>query len=264
MKIGDYVALWKLGKRRLRSENDYRQFQAFQAGLILSYLRAFGVEVKGARILDIGSGVGGYSVEMIAQGARVISLDLIRRPHQASGQHSLLTASALAIPLHDECMDFVLCASLIEHVPDPARLLAEIERTLVEGGYLYLSFPPFYSPRGGHEFAPFHYLGERVATRLVRSEQRHPTWVRELHKVSQKPSSFAETYEGWGLYKMTIANARRLLAPRGFALVNMSTRYLPVSAIRWPGVGEVLTWHAQFLLRKRTGSRAAIKQTGLP
>jgi SAM-dependent methyltransferase len=264
MQVGDYVALWRLANSRLRSEEDYRQFQVFQAALLLSHLRAFGVDVKGARVLDIGSGVGGYSVEMIAQGARVISLDLIRSSHQAGGQHILLTANALAIPLHDESMDFVFCASLIEHVPDPARLLTEIERTLVPGGYLYLSFPPFYSPRGGHEFAPFHYLGERLAIRLVSQEQRHPEWVRDLFEVSLKPNSFAETYRGWGLYKMTIAKARRLLASSGFELVNMSTRYLPFSAIRWPGVGEVLTWHAQFLLRKPAASHQVTQRPGLP
>jgi hypothetical protein len=31
----------------------------------------------------------------------------------------------------------------------------------------------------------------------------------------------------------------------------MSTRYQPLSVIRWPIVGEVMTWHAQFLLEKR-------------
>jgi SAM-dependent methyltransferase len=264
MKIGNYATLWKLANRRLRSETDYRQFQAFQAGLLLGYLRDFGVEVKGASVLDIGSGVGGYSVQMTAQGARVTSLDLIRPSHRPGGGHSLLTANAMAIPLRDESMDFILCASLIEHVPDPARLLAEIERTLIKGGYLYLSFPPFYSPRGGHEFAPFHYLGDRLAIRLVRQEQRHPEWVRDLFKVSQKPSSFAETFQGWGLYKMTIAKARRLLASSGLELMNTSTRYMPVSAIRWPGVGEVLTWHAQFLLRKPVGGRGIMQRAGLP
>jgi SAM-dependent methyltransferase len=264
MRISDYVTLWKLANRRLRSEEDYRRFQAFQASLLLGYLRSLGVEVKGKRLLDLGSGVGGYSAEMVARGARVISLDLIRPARQGSAQHALLTANALATPLRDECVDIVFCASLIEHVPDPARLLAEIERVLVDGGHVYLSFPPFYSPRGGHEFAPFHYLGERAAIRLISQEQRHPEWVRDLFQVSSKPASFAETYQGWGLYKMTVARARRLLASTGLELVNMSTRYLPISAIRWPVVGEVLTWHAQFLLRKPGGSRAPAGRTRLP
>ena len=180
MQIGDYIALWNLAKRRLRSEEDYRQFQAFQATLLLSYLQGLGVEVKRKKVLDIGSGVGGYSTQMVACGARVISLDLIRPSYQAGERHSLLTANALVIPLHDESMDLVFCASLIEHVSDPARLLSEIERTLVKGGYCYLSFPPFYSPRGGHEPAPFHYLGERWAIRLTSQEQRTPAWVRYL------------------------------------------------------------------------------------
>lgn len=259
MKISDYIALWNLTKRRLHSEEDYRQFQAFQASLLLSYLQSFGIAIYGKKVLDIGSGIGGYSAEMVARGARVFSLDLIRPSYTPLEGNSLLMANALAIPLHSMSVDFVFCASLIEHVAEPARLLSEIERTLTPGGFCYLSFPPFYSPRGGHEFAPFHYLGERLAIRLTKQEQRHPIWIRDLYKVSMKPRTFAETYPGWGLYKMTIATARRLTASSSLELVDMSTRYLPISFIRWPVVGEVLTWHAQFLLRKPVASPGAVQ-----
>jgi hypothetical protein len=41
-----------------------------------------------------------------------------------------------------------------------------------------------------------------------------------------------------------------LIKASGLQLINLSTRYLPFSLIRWPLLGELLTWHAQFLLRK--------------
>lgn len=250
MKIGDYVTLWKLGRCRLRSKEDYKELQMFQAALLLKYLQNFGVEVGGKRVLDLGSGIGGYSQEMVKAGAEVISLDLIRFPDRLPQKHMPIIANAMSIPLQDKGCDFVLCASLIEHVSDPARLLAEIERVLKPGGYCYLSFPPFYSPRGGHEFSPFHYLGEYWAIRLSSQRKRHPEWVVNLYKASLNPQSFSRTYQDWGLYKMTIAKAKRLIAGTGLRIVNMSTRYLPISMIRWPVLGEVLTWHAQFLLRK--------------
>jgi SAM-dependent methyltransferase len=250
MESRDYVNLCRLGRHRIRSEEDYRTFQAFQATLLLKYLRGFGIEIEGKRVLDLGSGIGGYSEEMGRHGATVISLDLIKPPQERVPGCVPVVASALSIPLCDERIDFVFCASLIEHVYDPAGLLAEIRRTLVEGGGCYLSFPPFYSPLGGHEFSPFHYLGESLAMRLARRHSRHPQWVRDRYKISPSPRSFSETYQDWGLYKMTVAKAKRLIYSSGLKMVNMSTRYLPMSMIRWPILGEILTWHAQFLLVK--------------
>lgn len=251
MQLGDYFRLLDLARSRLRSEEDYRRFQAFQASLLLSYLRRFRVEVQHKKVLDLGSGVGGYSQELVTHGAWVVSLDLIQPSTQPKGDsYHPLIADALVIPICDRSVDVVFCASLIEHVSDPARLLSEIRRVLVPGGFCYLSFPPFFSPRGGHEFAPFHYFGERLAIRLTKQEKKHPVWIRELYGVSLAPQSFAETYPRWGLYKMTINKARRLIMAHKFDIINMSTRYLPISFVRWPIIGEVLTWHAQFILQK--------------
>lgn len=249
MDIAKYLTLWKLGRRRLQSEEDYRRLQAFQATLLLDYLQDFGIDLASKHVLDLGSGIGGYSEELARHGSTVISLDLIRPRASMQGVRSVM-GSALSIPLSDRSADCVLCASLIEHVCEPLRLLSEIRRILVKGGYCYLSFPPFYSPLGGHEFSPFHYLGERWAIRLRGRLRRSPVWVRDIYRVSTDPDSFSGIYEDWGLFKMTIARARGLIKTSGFETVNMSTRYLPVSLIRWPILGEVLTWHAQFLLRK--------------
>ena len=250
MDINNYVKLWRLGKHRLRSKEDYKKFQAFQATLLLRYLRGFGINIQGKRVLDLGSGIGGYSEEMVRYGATVISLDLIKPSCRLMQGHNPIIANALSIPLCDEGIDFVFCASLIEHVSDPVRLLAEIQRVLKEGGHCYLSFPPFYNPRGGHEFSPFHYLGEYWAIRLTRQRRRHPEWIINLYEVSLNPQSFSETYQGWGLFRMTIAKAKRLIASTRLKIINMSTRYLPISMIRWPILGEIFTWHAQFLLMK--------------
>jgi SAM-dependent methyltransferase len=214
-----------------------------------------GVRWAGTSLLDLGSGLGGYSREFAARGAQVFAVDPTPPRVGGPGLHPI-RASALAVPLRDAAMDIVFCASLIEHMPRPEEVLNEIERVLRPGGFAYVSFPPYYSPLGGHEYAPFHYLGERIAMRL-RSRRRVPDWVRDLYPVRDDAESFAELFTGWGLFRMTIRKFRRMLRTSPLRCLDMSTRYLPVSFIRWPWIGEVLTWHAQFLLRKPLTETAA-------
>lgn len=253
MRICDYITLYRLAKFRLRSEEDYRRFQRFQASLILEYVHRFGINLKGKLVLDLGSGLGGYSQEIAGkEKAKVISLDLIRPLWLLEQEICVLIADALSIPLRDESVDFVFCASLIEHVSNPLVLLTEIKRVLRTGQYCYLSFPPFYSPRGGHEFSPFHYLGEKCALYLYRLfKKSHPSWVMKIYKPSLFPTSFANTYQNWGLFKLTITKAVKMIKQVDLELIDMSPRYVPVNTARWPILGEFLTWHVQFLLKKR-------------
>jgi SAM-dependent methyltransferase len=250
MRLSDYFELWRVARRRSRSEQDYRVFQRFQAKLLFDHLARHGAEVRGRRILDLGSGVAGYSQALAEAGGHVIGLDLAQPRLVRQAGLAQLRASALSIPLATESLDLVFCASLIEHVAEPGRVLDEIERVLKPGGMAYVSFPPYYSPMGGHEYAPYHYLGEKAALRLVNHRRVLPGWVSAMHGASEQPQSFAGLYQGWGLYHMTIRKFGKLLRGTHLTLVNKSTRYLPVSFVRWPLVGEVLTWHAQFVLRK--------------
>jgi SAM-dependent methyltransferase len=248
LRLRDFRDLWRLSIRRKESEQSYREFQAFQAGLLIRYLEEHGVHFAGSRLLDLGSGLGGYSREFAARGARVFAVDLTPPRAQAPGLHRI-SGSAAAVPLSDASVDLVFCASLIEHVPRPDEILGEIERVLKPGGVAYVSFPPYYSPLGGHEYAPFHYLGEKIAMRL-RGRRKVPDWVKSLYPVRGDAESFSDLFTGWGLFRMTIRKFRRLLRASHLRRLDMSTRYLPLSFIRWPWIGEVLTWHAQFLLQK--------------
>jgi SAM-dependent methyltransferase len=46
-----------------------------------------------------------------------------------------------AIDLRDACLDVMLCAHVLEHVPDTGKALAELRRVLAPGGHLLLQVP---------------------------------------------------------------------------------------------------------------------------
>lgn len=248
MNFRRFLEFVRLARNRLSSPRAYLDFQQFQGDLLIEYLGSHQVDVADLSVLDLGCGLGGYSLALQRHAARVVSLDLAA-PEDRSLKR-MVRANALELPFGSQAFDLLICASLIEHVQSPQQLIGEIERVLKPGGIAYLSYPPFYSPNGGHQFSPFHLLGERVAIRMfkARGSFQGKQWLEEHFDSS--PGSYAEAWGTWGLYPLTIRKVSMLLKEFRFKQLNRSTRWLPVDFSGIPALGELLTWHVQFLLQK--------------
>lgn len=59
-----------------------------------------------------------------------------------------LVADARAMPLAGQSVDVVLCTQVLEHIPEPVRVLDEIRRVLRPGGTLILSVPAIFPQHG--------------------------------------------------------------------------------------------------------------------
>jgi len=64
-----------------------------------------------------------------------------------------IVSDIVQIPEPDESFDVVLCAEVLEHLPNPVKALEEFKRLLKKGGTLILT-APFCSLT---HFAPYHY-----------------------------------------------------------------------------------------------------------
>jgi SAM-dependent methyltransferase len=100
-------------------------------------LRAARATPVGARVADVGAGDAPYR-ELFAH-ADYTAIDWESSLHE--GIDVDLTAPADAIPVEDGVFDVVLLTQVLEHVPEPGRVLGELHRILKPGGCLYITVP---------------------------------------------------------------------------------------------------------------------------
>lgn len=232
----------RLARARHRSAGHYRAMQAHIAARSLGELARRGIDLAACDVLELAAGEGGYAEVLHRAAGSYLASDLGGQPFfRQAGIPFAVFDVMRPFPLGDGSFDLIYCSSLVEHVPDPARLLAECRRVLRPDGWLYLSFPPFYSLAlvGGHGFKPYHLLGERLALRIY--NRRHGTGYQ----------SYAEVGNNLSLYPRTIAEVAGCIRAAGFELVDTYTRMSALNTARLPGVlKDLATWHVCYLARK--------------
>lgn len=139
------------------------------------------IGLAGKKVLDVGCGGGLLSEGMAARGAEVTGIDLSEKPLGVaklhlyeSGQkvdYRLIAAEQLADEMPG-AFDAVTCLEMLEHVPNPASIVAACARLVKPGGQVFFSTlnrnPKAYVfavlgaeyvlnllPKGTHDYAKF-------------------------------------------------------------------------------------------------------------
>ncbi|MBU2753593.1 bifunctional 2-polyprenyl-6-hydroxyphenol methylase/3-demethylubiquinol 3-O-methyltransferase UbiG [Acidithiobacillus sp. CV18-2] len=104
--------------------------------------------LRGKRVLDVGCGAGILSESMAWQGAEVLGIDLAEDAIQAGKQHAVergIEMQYRAVAVEDlaaaepDSYDVVTCMEMLEHVPDPASIIASCAKLVKPGGSVFLS-----------------------------------------------------------------------------------------------------------------------------
>lgn len=137
--------------------------------------------LAGKQVVDVGCGGGILSESMAAKGANVLGIDLAEKPLKVAGLHKLESG----VMLDYECIsaedlaarepasrDVVTCLEMLEHVPDPAAIVAACAALAKPGAHLFFStinrnakayalavigaeYVLGMLPRGTHDYAKF-------------------------------------------------------------------------------------------------------------
>lgn len=190
-----------------------------------------------ARLLDVGGGPGYFADAFSARGATYVALDAdvgeLALHGRVPGPRTVL-GDGTRLPFGDGSFDVTYSSNVAEHVSAPWRMADEMIRVTAPGGLLFLSFTLWWGPWGGHETAPWHYLGgPRAADRYARRHGHRP-----------------KNDYGRSLFRTTAGAAARWAAAqeraRTLTDVALVPRYLPrwaYAAARVPGLREVVCWN---------------------
>ncbi len=106
------------------------------------------VELKDVKVVDVGCGGGILSESMAGQGAIVTGIDIATKAlavaklhlHESGRQvdYQNVTAESWA-EQNAASAAVVTCMEMLEHVPDPASVVAACAKMLDSGGHLFLS-----------------------------------------------------------------------------------------------------------------------------
>ncbi|WP_460808389.1 class I SAM-dependent methyltransferase [Nocardioides salsibiostraticola] len=202
------------------------------------------VDLSGTVLLDVGGGPGYFRDAFTAAGATYLALDsdvgeLAGKGYPGDITSGTVIGSGMQLPFADESVDVCYSSNVLEHVPDPWRMADEMLRVTRPGGTVFLSWTVWFGPWGGHETAPWHFLGGRYARRRYRRTHGH-----------EPKNKYGES-----LFAVTVRSGLKWSRRQQSGdVVATLPRYNPRWSwwlLRVPVVREVVTWNLVIVLRKR-------------
>ena len=104
--------------------------------------------VRNPKILDVGCGGGILSEALAKTGAQVMGIDLSQAAIEVAKQHAQKQGLEIdyqfesveeIVRKHAGSFDVVTCMEMLEHVPEPGKIVAACAQALKPGGYAFFS-----------------------------------------------------------------------------------------------------------------------------
>jgi len=139
-------------------EKHYYEQYNYTKEYLLPYFQKYVSNFKGLKVLEIGCAEAGFLAVMKELGAEVfgveISPDRVNIAHEKNPDIKIFVGDISGNNINEvitEKFDFIVMREVIEHIPDKASTFKNLDLLLNNGGFLFVSFPPKYSPFAGHQ-----------------------------------------------------------------------------------------------------------------
>ena len=112
-------------------------------------------------VLEIGCGEGGNMKPFLDLGCKVTGIDIcipqIEQAEKFYASHpnrenlTLIAEDIYKVGGLNEQFDIIVMRDVIEHLPDQERFMSFVKRFMKPTGVLFIGFPPWQNPFGGHQ-----------------------------------------------------------------------------------------------------------------
>ncbi|MBM2813641.1 MAG: Methyltransferase type 12 [Ignavibacteria bacterium] len=147
---------------------DYQKYYwsyQFKLGseILLPHLIELNAFQKGSSVMEIGCGEGGVLAGFINAGAGYsVGTDIVALRLESGTQIGEIVGIKAELCKHDiiyeelkpeweGAFDLAILRDVIEHLDDAEQALKNIKKILKPNGNLFVTFPPYHSPFGGHQ-----------------------------------------------------------------------------------------------------------------
>lgn len=159
-------------KRHTDRERYFRESALTASHYYIPYIKQFHNLADGCRVLEIGCGEGGNLKPFAEIGCEVTGIDLAHSRTEQARQYFEKTGlkgnfvccdfSTYPPPPHEENkFDIIILHDVIEHIPDKYTFLSHIGKFMQTNGILFVAFPAWQMPFGGHQQICHHKLWSR-------------------------------------------------------------------------------------------------------
>lgn len=169
----------------------------------LPYISQFKSPKAGMEVLEIGCGDGGNLLPFSQRGCKTLGVDMSPSRIQVAKERfaeldaagDFIASDIFIITELEHKFDFIICHDVLEHISNKSLFLQNLRKYLAPGGIVFMSFPAWQMPFGGHQqicrskllshLPFFHLLPVPLYRSILQLAKEQPATISELLNIKE-------------------------------------------------------------------------------